>query len=118
MQVLEAIKRVSEYMTPDMFEVLGDVMAAEVKEQEILDSPTSEWVLGQLLIGPKTKEWLVKAWMSKDNPEATHREEDIDEAIKDLTCQGFIGRVINDFYYASQIVYQMKVSNDPYPSLL
>jgi hypothetical protein len=73
MQVLDVLKLIRSKlerphsMCPDVEigyvrRVLGEAMAAEIKDREILTEESYRWVLGQLLVGPMEEEILADEW--------------------------------------------------------
>lgn len=71
--------------------ILGEVMAAEVKDREIIAEESYRWVLGQLLVSPMAQSSLADDWYETNRvyveriqpPNDNYEDEDYQKAIGD-----------------------------------
>jgi hypothetical protein len=118
--------------------VLGEVMAAEIKDREIIAEESYRWVFGQLLVSPMSQSSLEGDWYEtnrvyreliqppndnyedegyqkalSDQFEAEDREkeqraEEVSEALRYLLTRGLVGRD-HERYFGDPAAYQMMV---------
>jgi hypothetical protein len=108
--------------------ILGEAMAAEIKDQEILAEESYRWVLGQLLVSPMAESTLADEWyetnrvyqkqiqppndnyedeayqqaignqFAAEDRERAQRAEEVAEALKKLYARGLVSHTIDSEY--------------------